>query len=101
MNWCKYFTKFGLNHTCFQFEMSDVSTTMRIFYANGRIVRINRIQDDEDKRYRGAQDPLTNFPPVTFPNLGISPKNFLTFSLTLLPHKCKVSRPYLVPVPNY
>ena len=28
-------------------------------------------------------------------------QNFLTFILVICPHWCKISRPYLVPVPNY
>ena len=40
---------------------------------------------------RDQKIPRTNFSPVTSTNVGISPQNFLTFSLTLLPHCCKIS----------
>ena len=50
----------------------------------------------------GQKDfPPTSFSPVTSANVGISPQNFLTVILTLLPHWCKLSRRYLEPVPNY
>ena len=43
----------------------------------------------------------TSFFPVTSTNVGISPQNFLTFNFNHLSHWCKISRPYLVPVPNH
>ena len=50
----------------------------------------------------GAESPtITSVSPVTSTNLGSSPKSFWLLVLTLLPHWCKVSRFYLVPVPNY
>ena len=52
-------------------------------------------------RGEGQKRPATSFSPVTSTNVRISPWNILTFSFNLLPHWCKVSRPYLVPVPNY
>ena len=51
---------------------------------------------------RGSKkSPPTSFFPVTSTNVGLSLQNFLTFSLTLFPHWCKILRSYLVPVPNY
>ena len=47
----------------------------------------------------GKKAPPTSFSPVTSTNVRISPQNFLTFSL--LPHWCKISSLYQVPVPNY
>ena len=44
-----------------------------------------------------AKRTHTSFPPVTSVNVEISPQNFLT----LLTQWCEISRPYLVPVPNY
>ena len=50
----------------------------------------------------GRKAPRPNsFSPVTFTNVRISHKNFLTLVLTLLPHWCKSPRSYLLPVPNY
>ena len=49
----------------------------------------------------GKKAPYTRFSLVPSTNAGISPKNFLTFSFNLLPHCCKISSFYLVPVPNY
>ena len=43
MNGCKYFTKLDLNHAFFQFEISDESKALTTFYANGRLVRLNRL----------------------------------------------------------
>ena len=45
----------------------------------------------------GAKRTLTSFSLVFSVNVEIIPQNFLT----LLTHWCKISRPYLVPVPNY
>ena len=58
----------------------------------------NPIQDGG----RGQKDPPppTRFSSVTSANVGISPQIFLTL-LTLLPHWCKISNSYLMPVPNY
>ena len=41
------------------------------------------------------------FPHVTSINVKITLKTCWLLLLTLLPHWCKLSRPYLVPVPNY
>ena len=56
----------------------------------------------------GAQKSFPiSFSPVTSTKVGISPQNILTFLillplvLILLPHWCKISRPCLMPVPNY
>ena len=60
----------------------------------------NRIQDGGRGDGGGVAKRLpTGFSPVTSANVEISPKNFLTFSVLL--HWFKVSRPYLVLVPNY
>ena len=40
--------------------------------------------------------PTASFPSVTSTNVGISSKNYRDFV-----HWCKISRPYLAPVPNY
>ena len=56
------------------------------------------------RRGGGAESfSQTSFSPVTFTNVEVSRQNFLNFILviTLLPHLCKISRSYLVPVPNY
>ena len=45
--------------------------------------------------------PPTSFFAVTPTNVEIRATNFLTFSFKFLPHLCKISRPYLVLVPNY
>ena len=42
----------------------------------------------------------TGFSPVASKNIGISSQKLLLV-LTLLPYWCKISRQYLVPVPNY
>ena len=42
-----------------------------------------------------------SFSPVTSTNVEIGLKDVLTFSLILLPHWCKISRPQLVSVSNY
>ena len=49
----------------------------------------------------GQKDPPTSFSPVISTNVGISPKNVLTFSFNPLPHWCKIPSLYLVPVPNH
>ena len=43
----------------------------------------------------------TGFSPGTSTNVGISPQNFLNFSLPILSHWCEVSSLYLVQVPIY
>ena len=51
-----------------------------------------------------ARPPLPyQFFPSTSTNVGVSPKNFMTFSCfnPTLSHWYKVSRPCLVPIPNY
>ena len=58
--------------------------------------KINLIQDGG-----GKKAPPTSFSPVTSSNVGISHQSSLTLFLTLLPHRCKISKPYLVPVSNY
>ena len=61
-------------------------------------ISIKPIQDGEQK----APPPLlTSFSPVTSTNVRISPKTFQLLVLTFLPHWCKISRLYLVPVPDY
>ena len=45
--------------------------------------------------------PPTSFSHATSTNVEISPKTFWLLILTLLPLWCKMSRPYLVSVPNY
>ena len=53
-------------------------------------------------RMGGAKKtPPTSFFVVTPTDVVISHQNFLTFRCNPLPHLCKISRPYLVPVPNY
>ena len=52
-------------------------------------------------RMGGKNVPLPVFFPVTSTNVGIRLPNFLTFSFNPLPHWCKASSLYLVPVPNY
>ena len=61
---------------------------------------VNSIQDGGEGW--GEKTPSTSFSPVTSTNIGTSPPhNFLLLVLTLLPHWCKISSLYLVPVPNY
>ena len=45
----------------------------------------------------GTKKPPTSFSSVTSTNVGISPQNFLILVLTLLPHLCEISSPYLMP----
>ena len=58
-------------------------------------------------RMEETKSPLTtptDFSPVTFANVRISPQTFLIFwflGWTFLPHLRKISRRYLVLVPNY
>ena len=47
------------------------------------------------------KDPPNSFSSVTSANVAASPKTFWLLVLTLLPHWCKISSSYLVPVPNY
>ena len=65
-----------------------------LFFTN----LINPIQDGW-----GQKDPLPSigFSPVTSRKVGISPQNFLNFSINFLPHCCIISSLYLVPIPNY
>ena len=49
----------------------------------------------------GAKRPPTSFSPVTSTNIGIKPRNFLIFSLTHFPHRCRILSLYLVLFPNY
>ena len=49
----------------------------------------------------GKKSLPTSFCNVTSTNVGIRLQNFLTFSLTLFPHWCKVSSPYLLLISNY
>ena len=59
----------------------------------------NPVQDGG--KWRGAKSPPPyQFFPVTSTNVGINPKNVLTF-LTLLPHWCKISGSSVVSVTNY
>ena len=48
-----------------------------------------------------SSSPHPVFFPVNSTNIGICPNIFWFLVLTILPHCRKVSRPYLVPVPNY
>ena len=57
---------------------------------------INPIEDGGGKKMLPS-----SFPSATSSNVGISPKNFWLLVLNFLPRSCKLSRPYLVPVPNY
>ena len=50
---------------------------------------------------RGQKDRPSSFSPVTSTNVGISLRNILTFSFNHFPNWHKISKPYLVPVPNY
>ena len=52
-------------------------------------------------RMEGAKSPPTSFSTVTSLNVRIIPKTFWLLVLILLPHRCKILSPYLVPVPNY
>ena len=49
----------------------------------------------------GGRRPPSSFSSVTSANVGISPKNFLTFSFNPFATWYKISSLYLVPVPNY
>ena len=63
------------------------------------------IQDVEKEGGRGGRPPPPpspyKFSPCKSCKVEISHQNFLTFSCNPLPHLCRISRPYLVPVPNY
>ena len=52
--------------------------TRTIFYY--RTSNINPIQDEDEEWGAKSPPPPTSFSPITFTNVGISPKNFLTFS---------------------
>ena len=61
----------------------------------------NPIQDRRGEGGGGKKPPpTTSFSPIISTNVGISLQNFPTFSLNLLPHWHKISRPYRVPVLN-
>ena len=51
-------------------------------------------------RGRAKRPPYQFFPQVTSTDVGVSPKNFLTFSFNHFATR-RISRSYLVPVPNY
>ena len=48
-----------------------------------------------------AKRPPTSFSTVTPINIGVRPKNFWLIVSTFLPYLRKISRRYLMPVPNY
>ena len=52
-------------------------------------------------RMGGKKATPTSFSPATSTNVGFDPKTFWLLFLTLLPHWCKISSLYLVPVPNH
>ena len=71
-------------------------------YLLCRLDDFNPIQNEGDA---APPHPLTPFHPtsllpVTSTNVGISPKIFLTFSLTLFSYWCNIWRPHLMQVPN-
>ena len=75
---------------------------MKDFTLAGANGSLNSIQDRVEGGGGGKKAPPTSFSPVASTNVGVSPKNFLTFSfLTLLPHWWKISSLDLVPVPHY
>ena len=43
MNGCRYFSKLDLNQAFFQFEISEDSKRLTTFYANGKLMRLNRL----------------------------------------------------------
>ena len=43
MNGCQYFSKLVLKHAYFQFEISEDSQNLTIFYANGKLMKLNRL----------------------------------------------------------
>ena len=43
MNGCKYFSKLDLRQAFFQFELTEESKKYTVFYANGRLLRNNRL----------------------------------------------------------
>ena len=52
-------------------------------------------------RMEGKKATPTSFSPATSTDIGFGPKTFWLLVLTLLPHWCKISSLYLVPVPNH
>ena len=69
-----------------------------LLLRTGESLDINPIQE----RGEGSDETLAaSFSSVTSTNVGLSPQNFLTFSLTFLPYWCKISRPYLVQFLNF
>ena len=56
---------------------------------------LNPIQDG------GQKSPLPVFPLQLQQMQELAPQSFWRLVLTLSPHLHKISRPYLVPVPNY
>ena len=43
MNGCRYFSKLDLNQAFFQLEISEDSKRLTTFYANGKLMRLNRL----------------------------------------------------------
>ena len=60
-----------------------------------------KIALDTVLREQKVKPPPYQFFPVTSANVGLAPKTFYIFVLTLLPLCSKMSRPCPVPVPNY
>ena len=59
---------------------------------------LNPIQDGGEAK---SLPPPTSCSPVTSIKVKVSPQNFWLLVLILLTHWCKISRSYLVPLPNY
>ena len=83
--------------------MNAKLTTYAILMKFTTKIFLNRIADKGAKSSPSSLPrPLpTSFATVISTDVGISTKNFLTVTLTLLLSWCKISRSYLVPVPNY
>ena len=72
----------------------------KIFSIHDQVL-INSIQDGRGVRRGTKRLWLSVFPLQLLQPQELAPKTFYLLVLTLLPHWCKISRLYLVPVPNY
>ena len=90
---------------CFYiFSVCDALKTVKNSKPSATIVTLFRM-GGAGGRGGGAKKAPYQFFPVTSINVGISPQIFLTFSFNpkgkRLPNWSRISKSYLVPVPNY
>ena len=63
--------------------------------------QIAGLQTTAQTLFRKGEELLTSFSLVTSLNVGISPQDYLNFSLVFLSNCCKISKQQLAPVLNY